>query len=147
MIIIGMSLLASPFMPGIQEKSLVVAKQDMDWILYLPMIINSEPPPDESYTIHIWGRVTLADGTGLANIDICSGVTYWSSCHEPIVTRTDWDGYYDALIPCPFDHDETMSLCPKSETYAFTPEVKALRTYGSCPDLHADFVGTPKGIE
>ena len=87
--------------------------------------------------------MTLQDGTGLADVGVYYGATCAPTCYGPLVTTTNDDGYYEADVNCPFDHDETMHVCVILEGYTFTPEVSCWRTYGYCPDKETDFVGYP----
>ena len=132
--IVGLVAILAWTVPGANAGLFSPSRPDTDYFNYLPVV--NHPP-----RMHIWGRVTLADGTGLANIEIMSGVVYWYTA--PVVAQTDANGYYDALIECPYDHDETMGVCPVSEYYTFEPPAASWRSYGECPGTQADFVATP----
>jgi hypothetical protein len=106
--------------------------------LYLPLVMRDWQP-----VIRIQGRVTLENGTGLANVEIYSGVTYSPVCIGWLVTTTDENGHYRANINCPVGHDETLRVCPLLEGYTFVPQVSHWRTYGYCPDHETDFVAFP----
>ncbi len=120
--------------------TLTIVDDDDRYDVCLPLVMKNW-----TYTpmIHISGRVTLENGTGLANVGIYHGVTHLSVCTGSLVTTTDENGYYQVDIKCPVGQDETLRVCPLLEGYTFVPEVDHWRTYGQCPDKETDFIGYP----
>jgi len=111
------------------------------WV-YLPVVIGgatSTPEPQ----IHIYGRVSMEDGTGMADVGIYAGVTCMPGLAGSLVATTDQEGYYEGETDCPFGHDETMRVFAVLEGYTFVPELDCWRTYGYCPGRQTDFVAFP----
>ena len=80
MAILGLVAILAWTVPGANAGLFSPSRPDTVYFNYLPVV--NHPP-----RMHIWGRVTLADGTGLANIEIMSGVVYWYTA--PVVAQTD----------------------------------------------------------
>jgi hypothetical protein len=108
--------------------------------IYLPLVGQNF-----TTTVHIWGRVALEDGTGLAGIDILTATTYISECHGGLLTTTDEQGLFNTYRHCPPDqpHQETFMICPSSEAYTFSPPVINWETLG-CRGIQADFTAYPR---
>jgi hypothetical protein len=111
---------------------------------YLPLILNAYIKIPT--TIHITGRVTLKDGTGVPNIEILSRTIIVSGCSGEVVAITDIEGDYDTYISCPYDHDESMMVCPLSKDFTFEPVSHSWRTYGYCREQHANFIAFSRPI-
>jgi hypothetical protein len=111
---------------------------------YLPIIAN-QPTPEPSPTPptnHIYGRVTDANGNGLAGVPVTYGL--FCSPREHLTTvYSDADGYYDLYGYCPYDHDETMGYYALKSGYKFTPDLVCFRTWGYCTTRVTNFVGEP----
>lgn len=123
-----------------------VPTETIELDVYLPILLN-DPTPTPDPVMHISGRVTKADGSGLANVEIYAGMF----CRPPddvsqavFVAKTGPDGYYQGEINCPFDHDETFYVTARLTGYVFAPELSCWRTYGACPSHIADFSGITK---
>jgi hypothetical protein len=111
------------------------------WV-YLPIVIReatSTPEPQ----IHVYGRVSMEDGTGMADVGIYVGVVCIPGLAGSLVATTDQEGYYEGETDCPFGHDETMRVFAVLEGYTFVPELDCWRTYGYCPGKQTDFVAFP----
>jgi hypothetical protein len=107
--------------------------------VYLPILLlnpTSTPIP----VMNLSGRVTKADGSGMANVEIYAGMFCWPDPNPQIlVAKTGSDGFFQGEINCPFDHDETFYVTARLSGYAFTPELSCWRTYGYCPSHQVDF--------
>ena len=113
---------------------------------YLPLIAKNYEAtitPTPKPQILISGKVSLPDGTGLANVEIRSRITFSPVCEGLTAALTDPKGEFVATISCPEGHDETIMICPYLEGYTFEPERIFIRTYGRCPVNHSEFLAIP----
>src|SRR5512138_2707622 len=98
----------------------------------------TEPPPSQPGLV-IRGHVRLADGSGLANVNICRN---YASYPGMIVAKTDADGYFEsqfAAIP----GDEMVGVWPVASEYSFQPGNFRWRHYYGHEDRSLEFVASP----
>ncbi len=84
------------------------------------------------------GRVTLADGSGLADVAICRN---FASYAGTVVATTDANGYYTAqfaFIP----GDEMVGVWPSLSGYVFDPPNYYWRHYYGFEDNNLNFVAS-----
>ncbi len=63
------------------------------------------------------GRVTIAEGKGLANVNITIALLSSNATATPVLLKTNSEGYYRTTLP-----NGRYGIAPKLEGYSFTPE-------------------------
>lgn len=119
--------------------------------VFLPIMLKEltptpSPSPQPEPVIRISGRVTKADGSGFADVEIYAGMfCYIGSQPDVFVAKTGADGYYEGTLACPFGHDETYHVNAVYPGRVFRTENPCWRDYGYCMSKTANFTEVNPG--